>query len=675
MIPEEGPEAPDKITDGAHPGERPGAEDVTEEETEAVEADPETVPGTGLTEEIILKEHGNEIKETVSRNELVEERTEYSKKYRMEDGTYTSVVYSVPVHYEKAGEWKEINNTLLSCTADGETVYHNAAGSLIVSFPESMTGEEPVTVKKDGHTLSFRLEGEIKRSASAVKALQRSMAQVEDPDRAEAFREEGPSVGRTEQLRSRISYGNICEDTDLRYDLEGGRLKESLILKEYRDGLEGFRYVLDTGDMVPVLQDDGSIILYEKDSKKEVLFLAAPYLLDGAMEQNQEVGVELEEKEGAYILTYSLPQDWLAGEEREWPVILDPVVSAEPDISNIRDITVAQNFQYGADSGVLECGYRTGRGIERTYLKYAQLPEISPAQNIVEAVVRLCKPFDSSVTSAVEVHKVYNTWETSSITWNAQPSFNPLVEDYALVGDAGYYTWEVTDIVRGWYDGSNTGMMFKAPDTVEDGGKDEWKQFMSSDYSEYNDYEPALYISYRDNSGIEPYYTYETIDLGNAGTAYICDHTGQLKVVKEVSRYQSAVNPFSMSLVYNSDHFAKNGNGADDIQSSYGIDMCFGKGFSLDIVQRVETAELENAVGPYLIYRDGDGTDHYFAKQEDGTYKDEDGLGLTISVQGTTYTMKDDQGSTMSWSSFFVTLPGRNYPSLYFKNLFSNGVR
>ena len=29
----------------------------------------------------------------------------------------------------------------------------------------------------------------------------------------------------------------------------------------------------------------------------------------------------------------------------------------------------------------------------------------------------------------------------------------------------------------------------------------------------------------------------------------------------------------------------------------------------------------------------------------------------------------------VSWSSFFVTLPGRNYPSLYFKNLFSNGVR
>ena len=40
------------------------------------------------------------------------QREEYSKRYRLSDGTWIAVVYDDAVHYQKDGEWKEINNTL-----------------------------------------------------------------------------------------------------------------------------------------------------------------------------------------------------------------------------------------------------------------------------------------------------------------------------------------------------------------------------------------------------------------------------------------------------------------------------------------------------------------------------------------------------------------------------------
>ena len=48
---------------------------------------------------------------------------------------------------------------------------------------------------------------------------------------------------------------------------------------------------------------------------------------------------------------------------------------------------------------------------------------------------------------------------------------------------------------------------------------------------------PMLMVSYRNNTGIEPYYTYATLGGANAGTAYVADATGQLKVAKELLSY------------------------------------------------------------------------------------------------------------------------------------------
>ena len=43
--------------------------------------------------------------------EVVENRAEREKHFRMEDGSFLAVDYGVPVHYEAEEEWEEIDNT------------------------------------------------------------------------------------------------------------------------------------------------------------------------------------------------------------------------------------------------------------------------------------------------------------------------------------------------------------------------------------------------------------------------------------------------------------------------------------------------------------------------------------------------------------------------------------
>ena len=77
----------------------------------AKEAEREPVPLTDSLDPTDSKEPESRILE-----ELPEKRDAYSKRFVTENKSEIAAVYSVPVHYEKNGEWEEINNTPVSYT-------------------------------------------------------------------------------------------------------------------------------------------------------------------------------------------------------------------------------------------------------------------------------------------------------------------------------------------------------------------------------------------------------------------------------------------------------------------------------------------------------------------------------------------------------------------------------
>lgn len=143
--------------------------------------------------------------------------------------------------------------------------------------------------------------------------------------------------------RSETVYQDVYHDTDVTYDLDSNRLKESLILRSCPKELLGYRYHLVAENLRLELQEDNRILAYAKDADSEakpVFYMPASYLLDAENVCSDDIKVILEENEKGYELRYYLPQDWMA--DAAYPVILDPVVQPVSNTFTIRDKTVSQ---------------------------------------------------------------------------------------------------------------------------------------------------------------------------------------------------------------------------------------------------------------------------------------------------------------------------------------------
>ena len=586
-------------------------------------------------------------------------RGETYKEYILNNGLHLATVYPSAVHYEENGVWKDIDNTLVAAVFGGKAVYQNAAGAWSVRFPRNMSTNDMVGITKDGHTVQFGMAGELRSTGDVVVAsvgqigatadtlavsnTQTATAQIQQIDltAARAAAEHPETV--LEKLNSRLSYANVYPNTNVVYDLQGNQLKESVVLQRYDADLWGYRYALDTGDLVPVLREDQQIDLCHPKTSEVILTMPAPYMLDNNGETSYDVEVALTRNGSNYLLSYYLPREWLAEADRAWPVILDPVVQFPGLYTNMDDITVGENYNEAMGRAVIQCGYYGPIGAMRMYMQFIELPPITVADVIVDATIRMNKPYDSDDPANISVHKVTESWSQETISWTNQPDFDTNIEDYVVCQPAGHYTWNITSIVSDWYETANYGMVFKAPEEVENAGVDNWKQFYSSEFNLDTYYIPLLTIAYQNHNGLEDYWSYSSASAGRAGTGYVNLFTGNLTWVRGDLGFDGNRMPVSISHVYNSNDSQRND---------------FGMGFGWRTNYN-QTITYSNGV---YTWEDGDGTRHEFITQN-GVISDVDGLRLTLTVTGTDdYVLTDVYGNFSEFTDGKLTRMANNLP-------------
>ncbi len=594
-------------------------------------------------------------------SEIPEERTEFSKEFLMSNGLHMAVVYGDSIHYEKDGVWQDIDNTLIA-RADG--TYVNTAGIWDVAFAQQAGSGNAVTITKDGYTLSFGLPQKMTAGGSTpglevmstdstqtLSTVQAATvtAQVEttvDASDVKASADHPETV--LEKLSSRMTYSGVHTDTNVVYDLSGNRVKESVVIAKYDSTLRGYRYTLNTGSLIPRLQDDGSIHFYDSTETNVVMAMEAPYLLDAAMESSRDIQVDLTGTGGKYVLTYTLPTSWLAAEDRQWPVILDPEVVSNLSRANIVDVMVFSNGKVYPSKGFLDMG-REGSIIKRSYVRYENLPTIGSADMIVSAKMCMWQMYYRSVSVPAQVHKVLEDWEDTTITWNAQPAYDETITDFVRGHDAEEYQWDITDIVQDWYTtGENYGLLFRSSDRVETRSTTRFRQFYSSDYGLI--YRPTLIITFRNTNGLESHWDYASASAGRAGTGYVNTYTGNLVFTRPLLGFGGNRMPVSVGLTYNAN---------DTFPNEYYVEKGLGYGWRTNLNQRIYkwTADLDGDGTVedseyYYAWEDGDGTTHYFENVSTGVYTDEDGLGLTLNTSGSDTSMTwtiTDKGDNVSY--------------------------
>ena len=643
--------------------------------------------------------------------EMEELRSENEKHFRLEDGSYLAVSYGLPVHYQgEDGTWQEIDNRMvMTASTDGTAAYRTADSLGTTAFATDLASGHLLTTGYDGYSISMDLldtSHAILLSQDATQPDAVSGLSPHEPEpggeltyarQAQARLVDGGSpqtltvmnmpaveqsgLSMTDIIPSSFSSSLLYEDVypgaDIRYTVYSYHVKEEIILHEPLSSYR-FDFLLTLGGLEASLHEDGYVSLTNSESV-EIYRIPAPYMMDAEGVVSDSVSYTLTRLQDQVILTLTADEQWIEDAQRVFPVIIDPTCVVWSDNVASADIYAATVYEREPNQicdgqELLYAGLYSQGDEHHTYLHFHTLPQI-PAGSIVtnailgtylnqrwmtdcnECYVALYPVTDDVLKGMSDYYAAFR-----AMTWNRRPQFDSTnIMDYHAMhtGSSNEYRyWDMTELVKTWYQDSTIQNR-----TVALAALDRMTQFSSihKSFARFDGYiashPPILGVIYRSTTGIEPYYTYMTLDGGAAGTGYIADSTGQLKIVKEILSYASGTNPFSLNLIYNSDYFRANKTESFRGPNRLGVDIALGVGWTLDIIQKIVPETISGV--DYLRFHDGDGTVHYFVQdssREENYYYDEDGLGLKILPgENGSYEMSDDHGNTKTFTGGFLT--------------------
>lgn len=551
--------------------------------------------------------------------EETEKREENVKHFRMDNGTVKAVQYSSPVHFEKNGTWVDYDNTLNEVDEDkfensGKAVKNkdliNKTSDYSVRLSKKTNGKKFVRIEKNGYKISWYYSDAKKTTAEIAET-----AEDDDPF-------------TLEKATSTVIYPNVFKSTNLEYIIGSLGVKENIILNSKRAPSQ-FEAVYNANGLLPVQINDKTIELRTEEG--EVIYtVSAPYMTDASGAYSDGISLSLTNvKNGSFTVVTSLDKEWLEAEEREYPVLADPVLKTKQSPANVESAFVSKQNpdkcyrKAGTDDmGSLYVGNISGYGQTESYVKF-QLPSLSVADKVVDARFNIgLRKCELGLT--VNLKRLTNDWQENTVTWNNGPYGEGRITDYKVLTESTkkdvFCEFEVTDMVRGWYskDYPNYGLSLT---TTKTSPAKAW--FYSIDYTTYPENRPVLVISYRNMSGYEDYWTYSNLTAGRGGTASVNNYNGNLVYSQPVTQDAGGnLMPVNISLVYNSNRskevaYSLTGN---HFQTNYHIFL------------QKESGELFNNGYKYYL-NDADGTKHWFyfgSSATDG--KDEDGLGYSMKV-------------------------------------------
>ena len=595
--------------------------------------------------------------------EVIDNRTETSKTFRMSDGSFIAADYGQVIHYAgEDGTWTDYDNTLTFSEASARDVddmagYGNTGSNLRIKLANNSNSNNLVKLTFGNYKVSMHLVG-----ANKSKALEVYPA-MEDPTGNDI-----DSAATLHKFSAGAIYEDILPDVDLEYIISGGSVKENIIIKDTADSYT-YTFELKLQGLTPEVDSEGNILLKDETTNITQLVIPAGYMFDANGAYSDAVTYSIAHKNGKkYTLTVTADADWINANDRAFPVTVDPTVEAENASGGYIEDSYVQEGAPNAKnylSSDLYTGYDALGRQTRIYIKLSKLPEIPLSSVVVSATLTLVQHTsidrtDSYSGTANELQlaarKVLTEWEETTLSWNNKPS-DGAVLDYITVDrdSAGtYYRLDVTSATQEWYKSSATNhgitiypfSEFTASETYAQAG------FYSSNYSEILlGVQPVFTVHYRDTKGLESTWTYASHGAGVAGVGYVNGFNGNLVFVHRDMTTEGSIIPITVNHVYNSFVSGKDFAAVDgDINAPITVatNHLVGKGWKLSIQETLVPHQIDGSDKEWYVYNDADGTELYFyrATSDSNEYISEDGfpLAVTINADGTA-TMADDYGN------------------------------
>ena len=524
--------------------------------------------------------------------ELKERRDEYTKHFRMDDGTIMAVVYDVPVHYKnKKGKWEDYDNTLISeSTASpdeaSQVSYSNKKGKLDIDFASVTSDAALISLNSSKGNLSWEY---IDAKKSNIK-IDKSKKKLKGNDRFTSI----------DRLSSKASYKSIYDKVNLDCIISSVGVKENLILQD-KSAQNEYEIIYDIKGLKAKQADKQTIKLYK--NKKAVYTISAPCMYDSKRNFSEKLTLKiLECKSDKLKVKLRADEDFLCN--ATYPVTVDPEVSLvgsyKTETAYVTDSEPDTVKHQYTSFAVGKLGSANLYGL----VKCKNVSEDFSDKNIVSAKLNISS-MTPNTEMEIDAYSITSSWTNDTATFN-NVTYDSEVIDYASKTDnQNITTFDITKAFKKWANGvlDNNGIYLKSNDNFTNFGG----------YQCYfADRRPTYYVKYKEYTGLESDLTSHTVPCGRDAVLSVCDYTGSLSVRQNFFEENTARLPLSIYATYHSSRNTTNE------QTGYGWHYSFNQTVSED----------DN----YYKYIDEDGVDHYFKKEmENGSLSDEEDSGLSLT--------------------------------------------
>ena len=593
----------------------------------------ETVPDTPVSEQ-------NTETEPYIIGEVEEYRTDNTKHFRMSDGTFKAVSYNAPVHVKTAdGSYSEIDNSLVE--DGGDFVPEN--GLMDIRISKNTASGQMVKIKGE-YSLSWGFEG-IEKAKRNGKNINKKALKLSGDEKYTTIQ------NATDEIR----FSDVFSGVDLQYILSSDSVKENLVLKN-KSAVNTFVQNFDVGKLTAKQIDSRTIGLYDGD--RLVYGLSAPVMTDADGISSTDITYTVISQKGNKLrVELKADSSFLSDDDRAYPVVLDPVVTNAQSSSTMSAATLYK--VNGSVSGldlnqyfyVGELGDLQTKGL----FKFKSLPTLPAGAYLVNAQVGFVAEIytnNGDLTSTevnLNVAEYKNSWgNETAIQYNEDLSISEIYEDYQTQ-QGNSYVFDITCSVRGWYANGldNKGLLITMPSGMN------FVKLYSPRHSDAG-LRPSLFIQYINHTGIEEYNSYSSFDMVS-GTAYVDNATGLLAAEIPILSTVSENMPAALSFYYNA------------TKAGYHSDSVCGAGLRTNFDQRLSYVNDANIRehGYNYTYTDADGTLIYMKYTAPLTYVDEMGKGLTLTLKGNAWELKDKEGNISVFDSGgrLITIQSASSPS------------
>ena len=371
--------------------------------------------------------------------EITGKRTKFVKQFAMSDGSYTAAIYSMPVHYKKNGNWKEIDTTLVK---SGKKNYKTKATDLSIKISQKANKKSVVSLKRGNTSLSIALKG---KKLKAVKA------KVSNPTKKTA----------TDVLnQNKVTYKKVMKNTNVSYDIFPEKVQEIVSINKKQKN-KSLSFKLNTKLNVKI---KGKKVYFKTKKGKTKFTRMSTVVTDAAGVSTSKVKLSYNKK--TKTLKVTPDKKWWNSEKRKFPLeIRTTYITDQYD----RDVKVGAAYS-GSPNSTLS--YDKSLLLQANKcIAFTRMDTLSELKNknvqIRDAALHIKNEktlkLGAGKTFDISIHKVKQNWSVNQLTYNNRPAYESNASASMEIQKAGRYQCDVTGIVKAWYAGeANYGVALAA---------------------------------------------------------------------------------------------------------------------------------------------------------------------------------------------------------------------